>query len=100
MIIACGVNRRPHAPSGPEREEKIDGKPDDDGGQPHQRVEHHDDHLAPGKTRQRESGAEWHADECGKQDRRKADNERQLHDGEQRRIARQQQLKRGNVVRQ
>ena len=93
MIIARGVNSRPNDPerSRP-RQREIDRKPDDDRRQAHQRVEQDDDALAAGKSRQRDPGAERHADQRGEQHRRQADDQRQPHDGEQRGIAAEHEL--------
>ena len=94
-IIACGVNSRPHDPSGPDaREQEIDREPDHDRRQAHQRIEDHDHGLAAGKAGERDGGAERHADEGAEGDRRQADDQRQPHDRQQRRIGREHQLKR------
>src|SRR5260370_34201472 len=44
--IAPGVNSIPRAPSGPERDDQIESKTDDDRGEPQQRVERHDEKLS------------------------------------------------------
>ena len=64
MTIACGVNRMPHEPSGPERDSKKDRQPHDHRRQAHQRIEDHDHRLAAGEARERKPGAERQPDEA------------------------------------
>jgi hypothetical protein len=80
--MACGVNKRPQEPSGPERQRQVNRKTDDHRRQAHQRVEHDDRCFAAGKPRQREKSAGWYANERGQQHGAQADQERQPDNGE------------------
>ena len=93
-----GKQKTPRAERTGPRQREIDRKSHDHRRQAHQRIEHYDDGLAAAKPHQRQQCAERHADQRGKQHGGKADQQRQPHDRKQRRIARQHEMKRGNVA--
>ena len=99
ITMACGVNSRPHSPSGPERDSnrKI-ASPTTTGGRPISALRKTMTASRPGKRDQRDEGADRHADQRGKQHGAQADDQRQLHDGEQHRVAGEHHVKRRNVA--
>ena len=67
ITMACGVNKMPHDPRGPERDSKRNiASPTTTGGT-HQRIEDNDRHFAAAKARKGEKGTNGHTHQCRKQ---------------------------------
>jgi hypothetical protein len=94
ITMACGVNKRPHDPSGPERDsDRNTASPTTTGGSP---ISALSTTITTSRPRKRLRAI---PDERGEQDGAQTDDQRQPHDGKQRGVAREHQMEGGNVFR-
>ena len=99
ITMACGVNNRPHSPSGPDRDSsKKIASPTTTGGRPISALRKTMTASRPGKRTSAMKAPTGTPISGGKEHGAEADDQRQLHDGEQHRVAGEHHVKRRNVA--